>query len=151
MIIGIALVCLVLLLGLGLQNWALVLGVALIIPFALLTALVGVRAFGFTPKLISLGAVDFGIIIKTAIFAAEAIILALGCSKVRSREMLSCTLAGVLGPSLLSAGLLVIAFIPILTLQQVEGRIFCTLGITLVCVLIGDQLGAKSCRVTAFR
>ena len=56
---------------------ALIFAVALIIPFALLTAFVGMRMFGATPNLISLGAVDFGIIVETAIFAAEAVIFAI--------------------------------------------------------------------------
>jgi len=141
-VFGIALVCIVLLIGFGLQYWSFVVGVALIIPFALLTALVGVKWFGLTPNLISLGAVDFGIIIETAIFASEALIITMSRSEKRSQKLLSETLSGVPGPSLLCAGLLIIAFIPILTLQQVEGRIFRPLGITLVCALIGGQLGA---------
>lgn len=141
-VFGIVLVCIVLLLGFGIQYWSFVLGVALIIPFALLTALVGVKSFGFTPNLISLGAVDFGIIIETAIFASEALIITMGRSKERSRKLISESLSEVLGPSLLCAGLLIIAFIPILTLEQVEGRIFRPLGITLVCALAGGQLGA---------
>lgn len=141
-VFGIALVCLLLLLGFGVQYWSFVLGVSLIIPFALLCALVGVRMFGFTPNLISLGAVDFGIIVETAIFASEAIIHALSKAKSKSKELIGDTLASVLAPSLLCATLLVIAFVPILTLQQVEGRIFRPLGITLVCALAGGQLGA---------
>lgn len=141
-VFGVALVCLLLLVGMGLRYWSLVLAVALIIPFALVIALVGVRLFGLTPNLISLGAVDFGIIVETAIFAAEALILGLKGSPKRDSKLVSRSLAPVLAPALLCAFLLVIAFIPILTLQQVEGRIFRPLGITLVAALVGGQLGA---------
>ena len=48
----------------------------------------------------------------------------------------------MLGPAFLCALLLLIAFIPILSLQRVEGCIFKPLGITLVSALLGGQLGA---------
>lgn len=139
---GIFLVILILVLGLGTQYWALILGVALIIPFALLISFVGVRSAGYIPNLISLGAVDFGIIVETAIFAAEAVISMLLTKKTKNTDTLSETLAEVLSPALLCAFLLLIAFVPILNLQRVEGRIFRPLGITLVSAVIGGQLGA---------
>ncbi|QQR79486.1 MAG: efflux RND transporter permease subunit [Deltaproteobacteria bacterium] len=139
---GIFLVCLILVLGLGTQYWALILGVALIIPFALLISFVGVKSAGYIPNLISLGAVDFGIIVETAIFAAEAVIAMLITKKTKTIFTLSETLSEVLSPALLCAFLLLIAFVPILRLQRVEGRIFRPLGITLVSAVIGGQLGA---------
>ena len=144
---GIALVIAMLVVGFGIRYWPLVLGVALIIPFALLAAFVGLAWYGLKPNLISLGAVDFGIIVETAIFAAEAIIHTLQSqSRAKSAEDreadLAQTLAQTLGPALLCALLLLIAFVPILSLQRVEGRIFRPLGITLVAALIGGQIGA---------
>ncbi|MBF0492057.1 MAG: efflux RND transporter permease subunit [Deltaproteobacteria bacterium] len=139
---GIFLVVLILILGLGLQFWPLILGVALIIPFALLMAFSGVNLFGYAPNLISLGAVDFGIIVETAIFASEAVILALLSKKKNNSEVISTALSKVLGPAFLCALLLLIAFIPILSLGRVEGRIFRPLGITLVSALVGGQIGA---------
>lgn len=141
-VVGIFLVCLILILGLGFHYWALILGVALIVPFALLISFVGVKTFGYTPNLISLGAVDFGIIVETAIFAAESVIIALTIRGKRDSETIADALSEVLGPALLCAFLLLIAFIPILSLERVEGRIFKPLGITLVSALIGGQLGA---------
>ena len=88
------------------------------------------------------GAVDFGIIVETAIFASEAVIMGYACKAAAQRKKLSEVLADVLAPSLLCAVLLIIAFIPILSLQRVEGRIFKPLGITLVSALIGGQIGA---------
>ena len=144
---GIALVIVILGLGLGTRYWSLTLGVALIIPFALLIAFVGLSWYGLKPNLISLGAVDFGIIVETAIFAAEAAILSLQrqsptASEGERRRELAKALAETLGPALLCALLLLIAFAPILGLQRVEGRIFRPLGITLVAALVGGQLGA---------
>ncbi|MGZ3743370.1 MAG: efflux RND transporter permease subunit, partial [Pseudobdellovibrionaceae bacterium] len=140
-IFGIILVCLVLWFGLGVRYWVMTLAVGLIIPFSLLMVFIGLKIFGFTPNLISLGAVDFGIIIETAIFSAEAVIVALSAVKERRSLKADEVFANILGPALLCALLLVIAFIPILSLQRVEGRIFRPLGITLVAALLGGQIG----------
>lgn len=144
---GIFLVCTLLLIGFGWHFWKLVLAVVMIIPFALLAAFVGVRLSGFSPNLISLGAVDFGIIVETAIFCAEAIIAGLStldryADERKKNETIINSLKEVIGPALLCAFMLIIAFLPILSLQRVEGRIFRPLGITLISALIGGQIGA---------
>ena len=139
---GVFLVCALLLIGLGTQYWQVTIAVALIIPFALLISMVGLKVFGYVPNLISLGAVDFGIIVETAIFAGEALIFKWAHNKTKEDGSLSEILTEVLAPSLLCAALLIIAFVPILSLQRVEGRIFRPLGITLVCAVIGGQIGA---------
>lgn len=141
-IMGVALVCIVLLLGLGVQYWAMSLGVAFVIPFALMVAFAGVKLTGYAPNLISLGAVDFGIIVETSIFAAEAVIVAIANSRKRDAETIRAAIDEILKPAFLCALLLLIAFIPILSLQRVEGRVFRPLGITLVSALLGGQLGA---------
>lgn len=147
---GIFLVCTLLILGFGLHFWRLVLAVLLVIPFALLTAFVGVKLAGFSPNLISLGAVDFGIIVETAIFCAEAVIAGFSATLALKQDVtyeekkktIVQSLTDVMGPALLCAFLLIVAFVPILSLQRVEGRIFRPLGITLISALIGGQLGA---------
>lgn len=141
-VFGIGLVCLIMVLSFGLNYWPLILGVILIIPFALMMSFVGVKWLGFSPNLISLGAVDFGIIVETAIFSAEAVIASLRREKRKDTELISESLSEVFGPALMCALLLLIAFVPILSMQSVEGRIFKPLGITLVSALIGGQLGA---------
>ncbi len=141
-IFGILLVCLLLWFGFGRPYWPLTVAVALIIPFSLLMVFVGLKILGFTPNLISLGAVDFGIIIETAIFSAEAVIAGLQKTTEPDEEGVKKSLLEILAPALLCAFLLIIAFIPILSLQRVEGRIFRPLGVTLVAALIGGQLGA---------
>lgn len=147
---GIFLVITLLTIGLGPQFWPLVLAVLMVIPFALFCAFIGVRWAGFSPNLISLGAVDFGIIVETAIFCAEAVIAAFMAAvatgnareAIDKRKITVEALSKVMGPALLCAGLLLIAFIPILGLSRVEGRIFRPLGITLVSAVVGGQLGA---------
>lgn len=138
-IFGILLVVTILLFGLGTRYWPMTLAVALNIPFSLGMVFVILKLLGYRPNLISLGAVDFGIIIETAIFAAEAAIVALAR---QDRKRLVQAMADVFGPALLCAFLLLIAFIPILSLQRVEGRIFRPLGVTLIAALVGGQIGA---------
>ena len=142
-IFGVVLVCFLLFTGLGRRYWQMILAIALIIPFSLLMVFVGLKLLGYTPNLISLGAVDFGIIIETAIFAAEAVIASKRNQnrKDQGNSESVKVFANVLSPALLCALLLVVAFIPILSLQRVEGRIFRPLGITLIAALIGGQLG----------
>jgi len=143
-VVGILLVALILGLGLGIKQWAMTLAVLLIIPFSLLAAIYTVVNLGYTPNLISLGAVDFGIIVETAILAAETLIAyaALSGQEHLSDQEMAQQLSRVLAPALICALVLIVAFIPILSLEQVEGRIFKPLGITLVGAVIGGQLGA---------
>ncbi len=141
-VFGAGLVIAILFFGFGISNWPLILAVIAIIPLSLLSAVFGVVKAGYTPNLISLGAVDFGIIVETAILAAESLIAGLAFQKVRDEKFIAKNLGGVFGPSLICALILIVAFIPILSLQQIEGRIFRPLGITLVSAVIGGQIGA---------
>jgi heavy metal efflux system protein len=142
MVTGVILVIVLLILGLGLSAWKLTVTVAVIIPLSLIFALVGVKIFNLTPNLISIGAIDFGILVETAIFASEALLfnkVFQYSGKDRSGRMLS-VLSKVLAPAFLSAVLLAIAFIPILTLTGVEGKIFKPLGVTLICAVLSAQV-----------
>lgn len=141
-IFGAVLVVLILMFSFGIKHSPLTLAVILIIPLALLSAVFGVVKAGFAPNLISLGAVDFGIIVETAILSCEALIAGLALQQKREDKFVAQTLGAVFGPSLICALILVVAFIPILSLQQIEGRIFRPLGITLVSAVIGGQIGA---------
>lgn len=142
MVTGIFLVIFLLILGLGFSAWRLTLAVALLIPLSLIFALVGVKIFGLTPNLISIGAIDFGILVETAIFASEALLAnrVFQASKEERNGLGVTILSKVLGPALLSSILLAIAFIPIITLTGVEGRIFKPLGVTLICAVLAAQV-----------
>lgn len=142
MVTGVLLVIILLILGLGLSAWKLTLTVAVIIPLSLIFALVGVKMFNLTPNLISIGAIDFGILVETAIFASEALLFNKVfqlTGKDRAQKMQE-VLTKVLAPAFLSAVLLAIAFVPILTLTGVEGKIFKPLGVTLICAVLAAQV-----------
>lgn len=140
---GVFLVVAMLFFGLGRYYWSLIAAVALVIPFALLFALVGIRMLGLNPNLISVGAVDFGIIIESAIFGAEGLIHLHHLKGRRlERGEISKALADVLKTALLCGILLAIAFVPIVALERVEGKIFRPLGLTLLCAVAGGFIGA---------
>ena len=85
-IFGVFLVCVISSLGFGSVYWPLTLAVVLVIPFSLLVAFAGMKLCGYSPNLISLGAVDFGIMIETAVFAAESVIFYLAQKERWNRE-----------------------------------------------------------------
>ena len=136
---GIALVLLVLTLFLGLGNWRSALVVALAVPVALLGAFMLLDLRGIPANLISMGAIDFGIIVDSAVVVIENILRLLEERKGKYRSLSSLIVEGVseMGrPILFSKVILLTAFIPLYTLQRVEGRIFRPMALTLTFALI---------------
>jgi cobalt-zinc-cadmium resistance protein CzcA len=136
---GILLVLVVLVAFLGLSNLGAAAVVALIIPLSLLGAFILLDARDVPANLISMGAVDFGIIVDPAVFVIENILRLLERG-TRVRSLFTLIVQGtteVGTPQLFSTAIIVTAFIPLFTLQRVEGRIFrpvaLTLSFTLLC------------------
>ncbi len=145
MIEGIALVLLVLTLFLGLGNWRSALVVALAVPKALLGAFALLDLKGIPANLISMGAIDFGIIVDSAVVVIENILRLLEERKGKVRSLPSLIVEGVsqMGrPILFSKVILLTAFIPLYTLQRVEGRIFRPMALTLTFALIAGTIFA---------
>lgn len=141
---GIGLVVGVLILFLGLRNIRSALIVASVIPFALLGAFMLLDLRHVPANLISLGAVDFGIIVDSAVVIIENIIHLI---EDRQRNGLSIRQAIVEGtasmakPILFSKLVLLVAFIPLFTMQRVEGRIFRPMALTLTfAIVVGTAL-----------
>ena len=145
MIEGIALVLLVLILFLGLGNWRSALVVAMAVPFALLGAFLMLDLRGIPANLISMGAIDFGIIVDSAVVVIENILRLLEERKGKTGSLTSLIVEAVteMGrPILFSKVILLTAFIPLYTLQRVEGRIFRPMALTLTFALIAGTLFA---------
>jgi len=145
MIAGIALVLLVLILFLGLGNWRSALVVALAVPCALLGAFLLLDLRGIPANLISLGAIDFGIIMDSAVVVIENLLRILQERKGRTRSVLSAiqeATAEMARPILFSKVILLTAFIPLYTMQRVEGRIFKPMALTLTFALIAGTFFA---------
>jgi len=136
---GIGLVLLVLFFFLGLGNWRSALVVALAVPVALLGAFMLLDLRGIPANLISLGAIDFGIIVDSAVVVIENIlrILEQRRGQVRSLRAVIIEAVSQMGrPILFSKAILLTAFVPLYTLQRVEGRIFRPMALTLTFALI---------------
>jgi cobalt-zinc-cadmium resistance protein CzcA len=142
---GIALVLLVLILFLGLGNWRSALVVALAVPVALLGAFTFLNITNIPANLISMGAIDFGIIVDSAVVVIENILRLLEERRGKYRSLYSLIVEAVseMGrPILFSKIILLTAFIPLYTLQRVEGRIFRPMALTLTFALIAGTLYA---------
>jgi cobalt-zinc-cadmium resistance protein CzcA len=123
--IGVVLVFLVLVFFLGNIRSAVI--AAINVPLALLGAFTLMRLTDTPANLISLGAIDFGIIIDSTVIVVENINRHLTAEKAASRELRSSILSAsqeVGGPILFSTLVFVIAFLPLFTMRGVEGAIF---------------------------
>ncbi len=140
---GAILVTLVLLIFLGNLRAALI--VALVIPLSLLATFLGLTAVGIPANLLSLGAMDFGIIVDGAVIVVENIVRRLGelpdgqLHDVRARRAAVREAAFEVGrPTLFSMLIIIVAHVPIFTLQRHEGRIFSPMAWTVVSALVGS-------------
>src|SRR6202012_2107725 len=96
-------------------------------------------------NLISMGAIDFGIIVDSAVVVIENILRLLEERKGKYRSLYSLIVEGVseMGrPILFSKVILLTAFIPLYTLQRVEGRIFKPMALTLTFALVAGTVFA---------
>jgi len=139
-LLGIGLVVLVLLFFLGRPLMAGL--VALTIPFALLFALVCMYAAGIPIGLLSVGAIDFGIIVDGAVIMADSIAHRLGNVDGGGvpRSLFRTVLAAALEverPVFFSVLMIVAAYVPLLTLTSIEGLLFRPMALTVVFALIG--------------
>jgi cobalt-zinc-cadmium resistance protein CzcA len=140
---GIALVLLVLVVFLGLGNWRSALIVAAVVPLSLLGAFLLLDLTGIPANLISMGAIDFGIIVDSAVVVAENLlrIVELRGARLRSIGEAIQQSVGQMGrPILFSKAILLTAFIPLYTLQRVEGKIFRPMALTLTFALLAGTL-----------
>jgi cobalt-zinc-cadmium resistance protein CzcA len=142
---GIGLVLLVLILFLGLGNWRSALVVALAVPFALLGAFMLLDLRGIPANLISMGAIDFGIIVDSAVVVMENLLRILEERKGKVHSITGAIVEATteMGrPILFSKVILLTAFIPLYTMQRVEGRIFKPMALTLTFALIAGTFFA---------
>lgn len=143
-----AVLVVVVLLGL-LGNWRAALIVALAIPLSFLFAISGMVQGGWSGNLMSLGAVDFGLIIDGAVVMVENIVRRLGLKQhhlgrvltreERSREVLAAS-KQVASPMFFGVLIITIVYLPILTLTGIEGKMFRPMAVTVIFALAGALL-----------
>lgn len=111
---------------------------SIVIPSALLGACIILRVFDIPANLLSLGAIDFGIIVDGAVIMVENITLRLcNTNPVGSsiKHTVCLAAAEVAKPILFSTTIIAMTFLPILSFEHVEGRLFKPLAIMMILVL----------------
>lgn len=131
-----------LVLYLFLSNVRASLAVVVIIPLALLSTFLGLKIMGVPANLLSLGAMDFGIIVDGAVIVIENILHRLAERKENmsddERKNVIINAANEVGrPTLFSMLIIIAAHIPIFALQRHEGRIFQPMALSVTAALIG--------------
>ena len=115
--------------------------VAVVIPLSLLVAFIGLYALGLPANLISMGAIDFGILVDGAVVLVENITHALRHDRPADRRgvlrLVVRSAVDVGSPTLYAMLIIIAALLPVFTLQSVEGRIFRPLALTYSFALAG--------------
>ena len=135
---GFVLVSVVLFLFLGNVRSALV--VALTIPFSLLVASIFLDLRQIPANLLSLGALDFGLVVDGAVVMVENILRHLGNGQDAARSVpdrIRAAAHEVQRPVFYAITIIITAYLPIFTLQKVEGRIFRPMAWTVAFALLG--------------
>lgn len=139
---GVAVVVVVLVVLLGSARAALL--TALTIPLSLLFAFACMRLAGVPANLLSLGALDFGIIVDGTLVMVEAILHRLGQrddpGAPAGVEPIAEAAAGVARPILFSLAIVISAYLPLFMLERVERRLFAPMAFTVCAALLGSLL-----------
>jgi len=129
-----------------LGNWRAALIVASAIPLSMLFAMTGMVRYGVSGNLMSLGAVDFGLIVDGAVVMAENVVRMLAhrqhqLGRLLNREerlhtiLAACKQVGT--PTVFGVAIITIVYLPMFALTGVEGKMFKPMAFTVVFALIG--------------
>jgi cobalt-zinc-cadmium resistance protein CzcA len=135
---GLLIVTIVLAIMLGSLRGAIV--VAAGIPGSMAIALFGMHLFRVTGDLMSLGAIDFGFLVDGPIVILEGIIAGTAGRELvrRARAKAYGDIAGVvMKPVAFAVAIIMLVYIPLLTLEGVEGKMFRPMAVTMACALFG--------------
>jgi cobalt-zinc-cadmium resistance protein CzcA len=138
------LVVLVLLLLLGNLRGGLIVSSA--IPLSMLAAFIAMRQAGLSGNLMSLGAIDFGLIVDGSVVMIENIVRVLherrGDTRLPHLEKVRAAAHQVARPVVFAVGIIIIVYLPILALRGVEGKMFRPMALTVVFALAASLVCA---------
>jgi cobalt-zinc-cadmium resistance protein CzcA len=144
---GAALVIIVLLLLLG--NFRASLLVALSIPISMLFAVTGMKFFGISANLMSLGAIDFGLLVDGSVVMIENLLRrfeehenASDLSLLQKMELVKDSALEVAKPVVLGLFIIMVVYVPILALEGIEGKMFHPMAMTVLMALGASLLVA---------
>ncbi|MFM7186050.1 MAG: efflux RND transporter permease subunit [Planctomycetota bacterium] len=114
------------------------------IPLSMMCGFIGMRQAGIAASLLSLGAIDFGIVVDSSVVVIESILERIahqpGLSGAARLRLVREATAAVKKPACFGQLIIMIVYIPILTLEGVEGKMFRPMALTVVFILIGSLL-----------
>ena len=117
--------------------------VALAIPLSMLFAFSGMLRFGIAASLLSLGAIDFGLVVDSSVVMVENCVRKLshgipnGQTKI---DVVRDAAVEVRKPTMFGELIIMIVYLPILTLQGVEGKLFRPMALTVIFALAGSMV-----------
>jgi heavy metal efflux system protein len=139
---GALLVILVLFLFLGEFRPAVL--VAMAIPISLLVAVNGMHWLGISANLMSLGAIDFGLVVDGAVVMVENAVRKMGGSAKSTKEAVVAASVEVATPVAFGVAIIILVYLPILALEGTEGKLFRPMAITVILVLSASLLIAMT-------
>jgi cobalt-zinc-cadmium resistance protein CzcA len=117
--------------------------VALAIPLSMLFAFCGMLQFGIAASLLSLGALDFGLVVDSSVVMIENVVRHLSHGDAERRPQLDVVrdaAVEVRRPTMFGELIIMIVYLPILTLEGVEGKMFRPMALTVIFALVGSLL-----------
>ena len=116
--------------------------VALAIPLSMLVAFEGMLQLGIAGSLMSLGAVDFGLVVDSSVIMVENVERRLASDRTGRSvlEIVRDAAVEVRRPTLFGELIIAIVYLPILTLEGVEGQLFRPMALTVVLALLGSMV-----------
>jgi cobalt-zinc-cadmium resistance protein CzcA len=117
--------------------------VALSIPISMLFAFTGMVRFGIAGSLLSLGAIDFGLVADSSVVMVENVVRHLAHDRDVGRSRLDVVRTAALevrGPTMFGELIIMIVYLPILTLEGVEGKLFRPMALTVIFALVGSMV-----------
>src|SRR5690606_6075987 len=131
-------------------NWRTTVIVASVIPLAFLFAIIMLRAQGLPANLISMGALDFGLLLEGTLVIVESVFVAMRrrAELIGMEKFNSSIKSGIIKKSVGSVAtyvffaqlILIVALLPIFSFQKVEGKMFAPLAFTLGYALLGSLI-----------
>lgn len=115
--------------------------VALAIPLSMLFAFCGMLRFGIAASLLSLGALDFGLVVDSSVVMVENVMRHLAHDDNRGRARVDVVRDATLEvrvPTMFGEFIIMIVYLPILTLEGVEGKLFRPMALTVIFALLGS-------------
>ncbi len=117
--------------------------VASSIPLSMLATFIAMNAFGVSGNLMSLGALDFGLIVDGSVVLVEHVVLVIAMSKMSSRsesieEAVIRASKEVARPVAFAVAIIMLVYVPILSLKGIEGKMFQPMALTVIFALFAS-------------